>query len=188
MSRLNNKQAGQFENHLDEEQPKWFAVYTQFKREKVAAKFLKQFGILHYLPIQSVTRRYARKVKKLELPLIKQYLFVKITTKEYIKVLQCPYVMNFVKFSNNLISIPQQEINLLKRILGEIQEIELDNILLEKGDEVEVIGGNLTGLKGVLIKKENNQYLSVRLTNIGLSINISIAAHLLRKIKPGVLV
>lgn len=170
------------ENHLDETSPKWFAVYTQYKREKLACRLLENSQIEAYLPIQKITRRYNRKVKKVELPLINHYLFVKITRDEYVKVLQCQYVIHFVKFSNNLISIPDQEILLIKRILGEIEEVELADTDLQRGDEVEVIGGNLTGLKGRLIKKENNQYFNVRLENLNISLNVSIASNLLRKI------
>ena len=176
-----------YENHLDDRIPKWFAVYTYYKREKIAAKQLKQSNIKVYLPIHTVIRRYVRKVKKVELPLINHYVFVKITKKEYSRVLECPYVVHFVKFNKNLISIPEEEIDLIKRILGEASTVELENTPFQKGDQVEVIGGNLTGLKGVLIEKENNKYLSVRLTNIGISLNVSIAVNLLRKIKFGVL-
>ncbi|MFT5386627.1 MAG: transcription antitermination factor NusG [Saprospiraceae bacterium] len=183
MSKLISNTAEHYENHLDVVIPKWFAIYTHYKREKIAAKDLAKVGIQVYIPIQKVTRQYIRKVKKVELPLINHYVFVKITTREYTPVLQCPYVLNFVKFSKNLVSIPEEEIDLIKRILGEAESVQLDNIPFQKGDEVEVIGGNLTGLKGILIQKENNQYLSVRLTNIGISLNVSIAAHLLRKIK-----
>ncbi len=182
MNELVSKRTEYPENHLDDLQAKWFAVYTHYKREKVVAKYLKQSGIQQYLPLQFVTRRYARKIKKVELPLINQYVFTKITKKEYLKVLQCPNVLGFVKFSNNLISIPEAEIELLKRVLGEAENVQVDNRPFQIGDQVEVIGGNLTGLQGILIKKENNQYLSVHLTNIGLALNVSIAAHLLRKI------
>ena len=183
-----SKTNGHHENHLDEKTPKWFAVYTNYKREKMAAKQLKQSGIEVYLPIQTVTRRYVRKVKKVELPLINHYIFVKITKQEYIRVLQCQHVVNFVKFNKNLISIPEEEITLLKRILGEAEAVELEDVPLQKGDLVEVIGGQLTGLKGILIEKENNKYLGVQLTNIGISLKVSIAANLLRKLKSGVLV
>lgn len=185
---ISTKTKEQPENHLDENEAKWFAVYTHYKREKIATKQLDLAGIKVYLPLQKLTRRYVRKVKKVELPLINHYIFVKITKKEYASIFHCPYVLNFVKFNKNLISIPEVEIELLKRILGESEEVELDSISLIKGDLVEVIGGNLTGLKGILIQKENNKYLSVQLTNIGVSLNISIATHLLRKIKNGVLV
>lgn len=183
MSELISKTKEHHENHLDDFIPKWFAVYTHYKREKMAASHLEQSDVQLYLPIQTVTRRYVRKIKKVELPLINHYVFVKITKKEYTRVLQCPYVLNFVKFNKNLISIPETEIDLIKRILGEAEAVELDNTPFRKGDLVEVIGGNLTGIKGVLVEKENNKYLSVQLTNIGLSLNVSIAAHLLRKIK-----
>ncbi len=188
MNKLISKTEEHPENHLDNNSSKWFAVYTLYKREKMAAKQLSQSGFEVYLPIQTVTRRYVKKVKKVDLPLINHYVFVKITKKEYTQVLQCPYVLNFVKFSKNLISIPEEEITLIKRILGEAEAVEIDSATLKKGDQVEVIGGNLTGLKGVLIEKENNKYLSVHLSSIGFSLNVSIAAHLLRKIKSGVVV
>ena len=187
MNKLISKKGEHYENHLDENIPKWFAVYTPYKREKIAAKELAKGGLEVYLPVHTLTRQYVRKVKTVELPLINHYVFVKITKKEYIRVLQCPYVLQFVKFSKNLVSIPEEEIDLIKRILGETEAVHLDSILFQKGDEVEVIGGNLTGLKGVLIQKENSQYLRVQLTNIGISLNVSIAAHLLRKVKSGIL-
>jgi transcriptional antiterminator RfaH len=188
MSKLISNTAEHYENHLDMNTPKWFAIYTHYKREKIAAKELTKVGIQVYIPLQNVTRRYVRKVKKVELPLINHYVFVKITKQEYVRVLQCPYVLNFVKFSKNLISIPEEEIDLIRRILGEVETVQLENTIFQKGDEVEVIGGNLTGLKGILIQKENTQYLNVRLTNIGISLNVSIGTHLVRKIKSGVLV
>ena len=188
MSKLISNMTEHYENHLDENTPKWFAIYTPYKREKIAAKELAKFGIQVYLPLQTLTRRYVRKVKVVDLPLINHYVFIKITKKEYVRVLQCPYVLSFVKFSKNLISIPEEEIDLIKRILGEAESVKLDTIAIQKGDEVEVIGGNLTGLKGILIQKENSQYLNVQLTNIGISLNVSIAAHLLRKTKSGMVV
>ncbi len=169
------------ENHLDESIPKWFAIYTNYKREKIAAKYLSQQGITVYFPSYKVTRHYQRKVKEVELPLINQYLFVKITEREYVRVLQCPYVLHFIKFSRNLISIPEREISLIKRILGEKNFVKIGDTPLCKGDEVEVIGGCLTGLKGVFIKQENKQYLSIQLTNIGISLHVSVAVHLTRK-------
>jgi len=170
------------ENHLDNLEAKWFAVYTSHRREKIATRYLTNQGIQTYLPIQKHTRKYVRKIKVVELPLISHYTFVKITKSEYIKVLECPYVVRFVKIAQNLLSIPEEEIILLQRILGEFPDVDVDQSTFREGDFVEVIGGNLTGLKGILIKKENNQFFSVALDNIGLVLNISIAPKLLRKI------
>lgn len=182
MSKLISMAAEHYENHLDNHTPKWFAVYTHFKREKACAKELQQSGIEVYVPVQTVTRRYTRKVKKLQLPLIPNYAFVKITRQEYVRVLQSPYVINFVKIAKNLLSIPKSEIELVKRVIGEGEEVRVDNKSFEIGDRVEVIGGQLTGLKGTLVEKENNAFLRVYLSNIGLALEVSIAANLVQKI------
>ena len=177
------KKRADFENHLHATEARWFAVYTSYKREKIAFKDLTANGIEAYLPLQNYTRRYVRKVKEVELPLISHYVFVKIMKSEYVKVLQSPYVVKFVKFSNNLISIPENEIELIKRIIGEGYAVEVNVDDFNTGDEVEVIGGKLTGLQGVLLEKENSHFLSVELKSIGLALKVSIAPNLLRKVK-----
>lgn len=66
------------ENHLHPIESRWFAVYTRSKSEKVVKRLLDQKNIENYLPLQKVTRRYTRKIKSYEIPLISCYIFVKI--------------------------------------------------------------------------------------------------------------
>ncbi len=172
-----------YENHLDDAKPKWFAIYTRYKREKLVLKSLERKGILAYLPINKVIRRWDRKVRSVELPLFNCYLFVKINKTDYIKVLETENVLNFVRFSKNLISIPEREINLLKRITGECTNIELEEELITEGDEVEIISGNLTGLRGVLIEKNNKKKFKVKLDYLNYSLLIEVDANLIRKRK-----
>ena len=63
-------------NQLCDTEPRWFAVYTRYKREKLVLKELQRRGINAYLPLQTVTRYYTRKVKTVHLPLISCYIFV----------------------------------------------------------------------------------------------------------------
>ncbi len=169
------------EIHLDSKEARWFAVYTKYKREKLVRQMLERKGIEVYLPINKVTRRWTRKVKKVELPLISCYVFVKILKSEYIKVLETENVLSFVRFSKNLLSIPEKEIELMKRITGEIEGVEVTTSMLNIGDDVEIIAGNLTGLKGKLIKTEGNKKFVVELISIGYSLQMEIDPKLLRK-------
>ncbi len=162
------------ENHLDEEDARWFAVYTKYKREKMVAKYLAQKNIEHYLPLQRFTRHYTRKTKKVELPLISCYIFTKIKKSEYIPVLETPDVVHFVRFSNNLISIPEAEIEILKRVVGEGIPVQLEKGCLALGDAVEIIGGPLTGLSGVLLEKQNQKNFVVELSSMGYSLIMQI--------------
>lgn len=176
-----------YENHLDLEESKWFAVYTRYKREKMVFKALQQKGIECYLPIQKTLRQWERKRKWVELPLINCYVFVKITKPAYIPVLETENVVRFVQFSRNLISIPSEEISLLKKILREETCVQTKEITYVEGDIVEIISGNLLGLRGKLIKKQGKTNFLVELHNIGYAFQMEVDATILRKVNPVVL-
>ncbi|MEM9991908.1 MAG: UpxY family transcription antiterminator [Bacteroidota bacterium] len=176
------KKAATYENHLHEEQARWFAVHTQYKREKLVQKALAKQGITAYLPLRKFTRHYTRKVKTVELPLISCYVFVKITKASYLKVLQTEYVLEFVKFSRNLIAIPESEMEIMRRVIGEAELIDVQPQGYQVGDQVEIIGGELTGLKGKLVEVEGKKRMVIALERLGYMLYIQVAPELLHKV------
>lgn len=170
------------ENHLDAQTAKWFAIYTRFKSEKEVARRLAAKGIECYVPINKVVREYTRKRKTVELPLINCYAFVHITRSEYVPVLQTEHVSRFIQFSGNLISIPDAEINLLKRICQEISNIEVSELSFQRNQMVEIIGGNLTGVKGRLVEDRGHNFL-VELDHVGIGLRMEIDPKLLKPLK-----
>ncbi|MEO1263209.1 MAG: UpxY family transcription antiterminator [Bacteroidota bacterium] len=170
------------ENHLHVTQPRWFAVYTRSKSEKVVQRLLASKKIENYLPLQKVTRRYTRKIKSHDIPLISCYIFVKITKDQYVPVLETENVVKFIRFSKNLVSIPEQEIEIMKLVVGEGENVEASIGRFDEGDVVEVIGGKLTGLRGQLIEKQGKKQMVVELENVGYSLKMNIDVSLLRKI------
>ncbi|MCB0633329.1 MAG: UpxY family transcription antiterminator [Saprospiraceae bacterium] len=169
----------QYENHLDDQEARWFAVYTRYKREKLVARRLEDKGIEVYLPLQEFTRRYTRKVKKVEIPLINCYIFTKITRRDYVPVLETPDVVKFVQFSRNLISIPESEISIIQRVVGESIEIEVCPAQYLPGDEVEIIAGQLTGLKGKLVSKNKEKNFLIELESLGYQMRMQVDPRLL---------
>jgi transcription antitermination factor NusG len=175
----------QAENHLSKFEARWFAVYTHYKREKLVARRLASKDIEHFLPLQKLTKRYTRKVKHLELPLINCYIFVKITKPEYVRVLETEDVLKFIRFRKNLISIPEEEIDILRLIVGENIEVEVEHGSLNVGDEVEIIGGQLTGLRGTLYEQRSGKNFVVALEKLGYSLLMQLDPQLLRRVGPG---
>jgi len=169
------------ENHLDATEARWFAVYTKYKREKFVCKSLQKKGIESWVPLQQFTRRYSKKVRQVSLPLIPCYAFIKITKQEYLSVLETTGVTGFVKISKNLISVPQNEIDILKRVVGEGIEISPEPGTLLRGDEVEIIGGQLTGIRGKLLGPGSQKNLLIELTGIGYHLRLHVSPSLLRK-------
>lgn len=174
-----------YENHLHPTDSRWFAIYTPYKREKLVCRQLNKKGITAYLPVQHLVRRYTRKIRKVELPLISCYVFVKITQGEYIKVLETEQVMGFVKFSGNLIAIPDAEIALMKRVLGEGIEVNAEKQSYQEGDIVEVVSGNLVGTRGKLCSIQGKKQFLVDLNFLGYTLQINIDPALLQKVGVG---
>ncbi len=169
------------ENHLHEVESRWFAIYTNYKREKLVQKLLEKKGIEAYLPIQKLTRHYTRKRKTVELPLINCYVFVKIKKSEYVTVLETEDVLRFLKIGRNMIAIPNEEMELLKRIVGEGMAVDIEPSSYTVGDIVEIISGNLTGLQGVLAEVKGKKKMVVELKQLSHSIYMEVAPSLLRK-------
>ena len=172
---------------LDSHEARWFAIYTRFKCEKRVCEDLGRKGIHAYVPTQSVKRQYTRKVKTHHLPLISCYAFVKITKKEYIQVLETGNVLEFVRFDNRLIAIPDQEMDILKRVAMDsdvLESIQAGKVDLHVGDQVEIIAGNLTGIQGKLLAREGKKYMIVELEQLGYTLQLKVASQLLEKVGP----
>jgi transcription antitermination factor NusG len=167
-------------SHLHLKEKKWFAIYTKYKCEKFVVERLTNKGIEAYVPLISKTKRYTRKTKHYKVPLINSYAFVHITRSEYVRVLETEYVMGFLKQRKNLISIPDDEINILRRIVGEIELVDINPLSYDIGTPVEIIGGNLTGVKGKLIKRQGKNEFVVELHTIGYQLQMIVDKSMLR--------
>lgn len=174
------KPLGSNENHLDAHEPRWFAIYTQFKSEKRVQKRLLEQGIQAYLPVQQVTRRFQSTTRRVELPLISCYVFTRITKIQYIQVLNTPGVIRFVRFAQNLVSIPDREIQLLQQIAGAGRPLEAEPISWQTGDEVEIISGSLAGVRGILALHDQKKKVVIELANIGFALRLVVEPALLR--------
>ena len=169
-------------NHLHLSEPRWFAVRTRSKSEKLVQRMLEKKGVTAWLPLQKIMRRYTRSTRLTERPLLNAYVFVKIVTAQYVSVLETEHVAGFVRFSKDLLSVPQWEIDVLKRItLEEGLEVEVVPGGLTEGDWVEIAAGNLMGLRGRVVKVEGKRKFQIELQHLFHSLLITVDAAFLEK-------
>ena len=162
---------------------KWYVVYTCFRHEKSAMNALLRLGIEAYVPVLNKTKRYKRKIKHYEIPLISHYVFVRLSKTDFKQVIQVKDVIRFLGTGKNPSIIPDHEIQMLKAITGDLADIELLPFDPEEpGQSVEIIGGALTGLKGKVIKSMGQDRLLVEFQNIGYSLSIEVPKHNLKAI------
>jgi len=169
-------------DHLSNTEKKWFAVYTRHRAEKQVCDRLSKKGIENYIPLLKYTRVYSSKKKEVELPLISCYIFVCITKEEYVKVLQTENVISFLKLRGSMISIPQKEIDIMKWVVGEDLVEKVHNGKIDKGSKVEIISGNLTGIKGTVVKRKSKKYVQVALETLGYTLEINVSEDMLQQV------
>lgn len=169
-------------NQLHQSEPRWFAVKTRPKSEKMVQRLLTKKKIAAYVPLQRLYRRYQRSTRLAEIPLIHGYVFVRIVQAEYLAVLETEHVSGFIQFNKNLIAIPDWEIDLLRRVtLEEGLNLEALPRQFATGDPVEICAGNLTGLRGRIIKVDGQRRFQVELERLGYSLLLTIDAVFLEK-------
>lgn len=162
---------------------RWFAVRTRAKSEKSVQRRLTQKGITAYVPLQEFVRRYERKTRTVSLPLIAGYVFVHLVKAQYLSVLETENVAGFVKNGPDLLAIPNEEIELLRRVaLEKGLEVEAVSGRLSEGDWVEIAVGTLAGLRGRLVRVADKRRVQVELAQLGYSLLLHVEISLLRKL------
>lgn len=153
---------------------KWYAVKCKYKCENRVMEDLKRQGIEVYVPFLVKSNQFASSTKSVKPKvLIPSHVFVKIVQSQYIPILKHPYVFQFLNFSNALSSIREEEMEVMKRIVGEVDDIVIDRTSYEKGDRVEIIGGELTGLSGYVLERRHHN-VKIVLNSIGIDLFITV--------------
>ena len=158
----------------------WYAIYTKSNYERKVYTLLEKQSIETYLPLQKKLRQWSDRKKWIEEPLIRSYVFVKISEKEYFQVLNTPGTVNFVTFSGKAAAIPPAQIEILQRLLLTGSELAVTSEVLQPGDPVEIIAGRLLGITGKLIEYKGNRKVVIRIGQIGQTLLLTIPTTYLR--------
>src|SRR3569832_1099930 len=94
---------------------KWYAIYTRPRWEKKVNNLLSQKGIEVYCPLNKIRRKWSDRIKTIEEPLFKSYVFVKVNDEDRTSVRMTNGVVNFVYWNGKPAIIREKEIQTIKR-------------------------------------------------------------------------
>lgn len=161
----------------------WHVVYTKSRSEKKAQAELAEQDIEVFLPLQRKLRQWSDRKKWVEMPLISGYLFVKISRKEYDKVLQSNYVVTYVRFEGKAAIIPDEQIEYLKLMLKQdVHEVTISTENLKPGKKIELIAGPMIGLKAVLVRLHGKNKVAIQLEQMGIAALVEVPVNDIRLI------
>jgi transcriptional antiterminator RfaH len=161
---------------------KWYALYTRPRAEKQVYQRLTEMGIETYLPLQKTYRIWSDRKKLVEKPLLTSYIFVKTIRHNFPKVYKTNGVVKFVSFEGQPVSIPQNQIDILRLLIDSDAEIQVTSERFDPGDKVEVISGSLIGLTGELIKIGSHNRVVIRIDKLDQNLILKIPKIFLRKL------
>ena len=145
---------------------KWYAIYTRPRWEKKVNSLLEAKGIESYCPLNKVRRKWSDRIKTIEGPLFKSYVFVKIDEDARTNVRMTDGVINFVYWNGKPAIIKDREIQTIKRFLDEYENVALVKIELKPEQRVRVIAGPLMDHEGKVLEVKNKQ-VKVAIDSLG---------------------
>jgi len=131
----------------------WYALYTRPRLEKQVFTDLSSRGIEAFLPTYKVRRRWSDRYKIVEVPLFKNYIFVRTTVGKYHESLRPFGAVSFVRFDEKPAEIPENEVESIRRLVT--SELPYNpHPYLKVGRKVRVKNGPLEGCEGILTRKK----------------------------------
>jgi transcription antitermination factor NusG len=127
---------------------KWLAIYSRPRWEKKVTQLLTEKGLESYCPVNKVRRKWSDRVKIVEEPLFKSYVFVKVSEVDRTAVRMTPGVINFVYWDGKPALVKEKEINAIKRFLNEYENVEVRPMNLELNQRVKITTGPLMDQEG----------------------------------------
>ncbi|MGC4021905.1 MAG: UpxY family transcription antiterminator [Cyclobacteriaceae bacterium] len=137
-----------------------------------------------FLPLQKVVRQWSDRKKKIETPLFNSYIFVLETEDKIQEILQAPGISWNLRYNDRPAVLRDEELKTIKRFLESGLLLETGPFqIMNQGDSVEVIDGQLKGLKGNILRSSSGNKLIVALEAIQQNIMIDIDPTVLKLLK-----
>ena len=162
-------------------EPHWYAAYTKSRTEKKVLTRLTENGFEAYLPITRSRKQWSDRLKWVEEPLIRSYIFIRVNESEYYNAINTPGLVCYVTFEGKAASIPDRQIDTLKMLLNEGAEMEVSNERFAPGEKIIVISGPLVGMQGEMIQYRGKKKVLVRLGSTGTNILVTVGLDLIEK-------
>ena len=157
-------------------QPKWYAIHTRSRFEQKVHSGIQGKSIEVFLPrIQVMSRRKDRR-KKILVPLIPGYLFVRtdLNPEEHLNILKTVGVVRMVGFKGTPVPAKEDEIASLMILDGTDRTVH-NRAFMKRGDRVMIMEGPLKGLIGFYLRHKGETdkvVVSIELLHRSLAIEI----------------
>jgi len=151
----------------------WYAIYTKPRWEKKVHSLLTDKKIESYCPLNKVRKKWSDRMKTVEEPLFKSYVFARVSEEEQTKVRMTAGVMNFVYWQGKPAIIRAKEIEVIRKFLNEYENVLVEPLELKENGKVIIRQGLFMDHEAKILKIEGNR-VKVEIESIGYSLIASV--------------
>lgn len=125
--------------------------------------------IEYFLPLHKVSKKWSDRIKLVEEPLFKSYIFINISENEITKIRETKGVLNFVYWQKKPAIVRDEEIEIIKKFIGEYINLKVKNTKPKINDKIQIDSGPLMSHIGKVVKVGKSK-VKVILESLGLTI------------------
>lgn len=161
---------------------KWFVVYVKSRTEKKAATRLEDQGFSVFCPMKIEKRQWSDRIKKVEVPYFRSYVFVKCEEKQINTVLETPGVVRRLFWLGKPAVIREEEMQAVKDFFDTNKKRNIAYEAYDEGEEVQIQKGSLRNQKAVVLKNDKTK-VTLSLPALGCVFKVTLSKDKIGKIK-----
>lgn len=161
----------------------WFAARTRDKQEFAIRDSLEKIGVEYFLPTQFVIRQLKYRKKRVEVPVMRNLVFVRATKQDACDIpnkygVQLFYMKDLL--THAMLVVPDKQMQDFIFVMNlDPTSVCLDMDLLAVGSKVQVVKGELCGVEGELVSEAHRTYVVIRIKGL-LSAKVKVPKSYLR--------
>jgi len=152
----------------------WFVIYVKSHHEKAVERALSQSGYDCFLPLKKSLKRYCDRMKWVEEPLFPNYIFVRNTIQDQIRILQQPSVFSFVCCGGLPSVVRDDVIMTIRHLIRSGVKYEVSRMDFVEGERVILSTGILAGMTGEIVEVIGQKKVRIRIDQLGQSMLLTV--------------
>lgn len=149
----------------------WKVIYVKPRTEKKVEASLLKMGILAYCPVITETHQWSDRKKKVQVPLLKSYVFVQPEKRALDAVFQVGHVVRYLFWQGKPAVVRDHEIKTMQDwLVSENTEARVEAI--QPGDKIDIKTGPFKGAKG-LVKEINKNRIQLLVLDLDMKITLN---------------
>lgn len=144
---------------------KWLVGHTAPNCERKLLKKLSNSNVEAYVPLMKIEKQWSDRKKMIEVPLFRNYIFVKIDVRTRWNLLTNRELLRFLQFGDHLAEVSEDEIEFIMKIVssGNMSIGNANECGYRLGDKIAIKYGSFSGYTGYVAQINNKKKINVHI-------------------------